>query len=196
MLSTAALILLHPQLHAASLRHLDYRGGGQSFKKEVRAIEKIHLGPRLQSLRVHLGRRTDEDVPGCAQVLLHHNEHPRDQAHTYRTSAEAWVSSSSTEDFPSTNRTLFQIFEQFVTTGRGRSCKPLCGFQIHHTIRIQFSSVRFVATLPTSTLSGLKKFGFNRPRSIFSMSRSMSTISLLLHSHYDSALSSNGLQCC
>ena len=51
-LSTTASLLLHPQLNAACLRHLEYIGGGQSLREEVRAIEEIyHLGPRLRSLR-------------------------------------------------------------------------------------------------------------------------------------------------
>ena len=51
-LSTTASLLLHPQLDATSLRHLEYVGGGQGLREEVRAIEKIHqLGPQLRSLR-------------------------------------------------------------------------------------------------------------------------------------------------
>lgn len=51
-LSATAPLLLHPQLSTASLRHLEYVGGGQSFGEEVRAIERIYqLGPQLRSLR-------------------------------------------------------------------------------------------------------------------------------------------------
>jgi len=55
-LSTTAPLLLHPQLDVGSLRHLEYVGGGQSLREEVRAIEKIHrLGPQLRSLRFMWG---------------------------------------------------------------------------------------------------------------------------------------------
>jgi len=51
-LSTTAPLLLHSQLDSTSLRHLEYIGGGQSLREEVRAIEKIYrLGPQLRSLR-------------------------------------------------------------------------------------------------------------------------------------------------
>jgi hypothetical protein len=51
-LSTTAPLLLHPQLDATSLRHLEYIGGSQSLREEVRAIEEIYrLGPQLRSLR-------------------------------------------------------------------------------------------------------------------------------------------------
>ena len=55
-LSTTAPLLLHPQLDSTSLRHLDYIGGGQSLREEVRAIEKIYeLGQQLRSLRFTWG---------------------------------------------------------------------------------------------------------------------------------------------
>ena len=51
-LSTTAPLLLHPRLNAASLRHLEYIGGGQSLREEARAIKKIcQFGPQLRSLR-------------------------------------------------------------------------------------------------------------------------------------------------
>ena len=51
-LSTTASLLLHPRLDPTSLRHLEYVGGGQSLREEVRAIEMIYrLGPQLRSLR-------------------------------------------------------------------------------------------------------------------------------------------------
>ena len=55
-LSTTAPLLLHPQFEPASLRRLEYIGGGQSLREEVRAIERIHrLGPQLRSLRFMWG---------------------------------------------------------------------------------------------------------------------------------------------
>jgi len=51
-LSTTAPFLLSPQFDPTSLRHLEYIGGDQSLREEVRAIEKIYqLGPQLRSLR-------------------------------------------------------------------------------------------------------------------------------------------------
>ena len=55
-LSTTPSLLLHPRLDTTSLRHLEYMGGGQSLREEVRAIEKIYrLGPQLRSLRFMWG---------------------------------------------------------------------------------------------------------------------------------------------
>ena len=55
-LSTTAPLLLYPQLDPASLRHLEYIGGGQSLREEVRAIERIYrLAPQLRSLRFMWG---------------------------------------------------------------------------------------------------------------------------------------------
>ena len=55
-LSTTAPILLHPQSDLTSLRRLEYLGGGQSLREEVRAIEKIYrVGPQLRSLRFMWG---------------------------------------------------------------------------------------------------------------------------------------------
>lgn len=55
-LSTTAPLLLYPQLDPTSLQHLEYIGGDQSLREEVRAIEKIYrLGPQLSSLRFMWG---------------------------------------------------------------------------------------------------------------------------------------------
>ena len=118
-LSTTAPLLLHPQLHAASLRHLDYKGGGQSLKEEVRAIEKIHLlGPQLQSLRFTWGFGKTETFLDVTKFFFIATNTPKIK-HIYLSDVSRNVGDFliSTEYFSLINRTLFQIFEQFVTTG-------------------------------------------------------------------------------
>ena len=69
-LSTTAPLLLHPKLDATSLRHLEYMGGGQSLREEIRAIEEIYrLGPQLRSLRFMWGAGRTETFSDVTRFL-------------------------------------------------------------------------------------------------------------------------------
>jgi hypothetical protein len=138
-LSTTAPLLLHPQLDAASLRHLEYMGFGQSLRGEIRAIEKIcRLAPQLRSLRFVWGAgRTETFLDVTKFFCIATNTSSIKHIYLSDISRNVRFSLGLLNIYYSRVKLGFRYSSNLLLrvsgTGPGRSCKLLYGCQIHHT---------------------------------------------------------------
>ena len=138
-LSTTASLLLHPRLNAASLRHLEYIGGGQSLREEARAIKKIcQLGPQLRSLRFIWGTRRAETFLDVTKFFcIAANTSSIKYMALSGISRNVSYSSSPFNAHRLRVRICFRYssssLRPVLETRPGRSCRLFYGSQIHRT---------------------------------------------------------------